>query len=153
MPPRNFSWLIPDRLAGMGLPRSVDELAALRAQGVRALVSLHEQPLPIAALERCGLTATHIPIADFTAPTMEQAADAVAAIDRALANGEPVAVHCHGGMGRTGTILACYLVAHGMGAADAIARLRALRPGSIETPEQEAAVVAFTAMRAADTAS
>lgn len=136
----------------MGLPRSVDELKALHEIGVRALVTLHEQPLPAAVLEQCGLVATHLPIVDFTAPTPAQAAAAVAAIEAARAAGTAVAVHCHGGMGRTGTILACYLVARGMGAEAAIARVRALRPGSIETPEQEAAVAAYAALCAAGAA-
>jgi atypical dual specificity phosphatase len=52
-----------------------------------------------------------------------------------------VAVHCGGGLGRTGTLLACYLVsAEGLPADAAIARVRAARPGSVETEDQEQAV-------------
>ena len=48
------------------------------------------------------------------------------------------------GHGRTGTMLACYLVkTRGMSGADAILETRRLRPGSIETAEQERAVVQF----------
>ena len=56
-----------------------------------------------------------------------------------------VGVHCGAGMGRTGTFLAAYLVSQGMTAHDAIAEVRRLRPGSIETPAQERAVAQYEA--------
>lgn len=53
-------------------------------------------------------------------------------------------MHCTLGFGRTGTMLACYLVKErGLCAGDAIAEIRRLRPGSIETYEQEKAVFQF----------
>jgi atypical dual specificity phosphatase len=51
-----------------------------------------------------------------------------------------VNVHCRAGKGRTGTVLAAYFVSKGMSAAEALQRVRELRPGSIETPEQEHAI-------------
>ena len=48
-----------------------------------------------------------------------------------------VAVHCAAGKGRTGTVLAAYLVTQGMTAGEAIRKVRELRPGSVETYEQE----------------
>lgn len=57
---------------------------------------------------------------------------------------QAVGVHCALGFGRTGTMLACYLVKErGLAAGDAIAEIRRLRPGSIETYEQEKAVFQF----------
>jgi atypical dual specificity phosphatase len=141
----NFGWLVPGELAGSARPLSDDALAALTAQGVRAVVSLTEEPLPDAALRAADLDAVHLPIADFTAPTQAQIAAAVAAIDRFVTSGRPVAVHCAAGLGRTGTILACTLVSRGCAAPAAIAAVRAVRPGSIETPAQEAAVVEWEA--------
>ncbi|NXG26690.1 DUS23 phosphatase, partial [Grallaria varia] len=48
------------------------------------------------------------------------------------------------GHGRTGTLLGCYLAKVGnLSGADAIREIRRLRPGSIETPEQEEAVLRF----------
>jgi atypical dual specificity phosphatase len=139
----NFGWLVPGELAGSARPMSDDALGALAAQGIRALVSLTEEPLPAAALRAADLEAVHLPVADFAAPTREQIAAAVAAIDRFVAAGRPVVVHCAAGLGRTGTILACALVSRGQGAPAAIAAVRAARPGSIETPEQEAAVAGW----------
>lgn len=136
----NFSWLLDHELAGMALPRTNDALALLPRLGVRAVVSLTEQSLPAASLTEHGIVAEHIPVADFTAPTLDQIARAVAAVERFRAEGRPTAVHCGAGLGRTGTILAGVLVAQGVPAAAAIARVRTARTGSIETPEQAAAV-------------
>jgi atypical dual specificity phosphatase len=135
----NFSWLIDHELAGMSLPRTDDALALLPQLGVRAVVSLTEHSLP-AALTELGIIAEHIPVPDFTAPTIDQIERAVASIERFRAGGLPTAVHCVAGLGRTGTILAAALVARGVPAAAAIAQVRTARPGSIETPEQAAAV-------------
>lgn len=137
---QNFGWLIEDQLAGVAYPGSDDALSLLHSLGVRALVTLHERPLPLDALAKYGLQAVQVAIPDFTAPTIEQVQEVVATINSFLARGLPVAVHCGAGCGRTGTLLACYLVWQGRTAGDAIATLRRRRPHSIETPEQEATV-------------
>ena len=86
---------------------------------------------------------------DFAAPSPEQMERGVEAILEALEAGEEAAVHCGGGLGRTGTVLACYLLAssEGLGAEEAIRRVRELRPGSIETPAQLAAVRSWAGRR------
>ncbi|MGD9893035.1 MAG: dual specificity protein phosphatase 23 [Dehalococcoidia bacterium] len=147
----NFSWVIPGRLAGSARPLHSDALAALSAQGVGAIVSLTEGPLPADLVEQAGLVCIHVPVPDFTAPTLDQIDAAVTMIDAYLNEGKPVAVHCAAGLGRTGTILACYLVRHGTAATDAIRTIRTQRPGSIETPDQVAAVAMYARHLAAST--
>jgi atypical dual specificity phosphatase len=119
-----------------------DAFAMLHDLGLRAIVSLTEQPLPDAALTRHGLAAVHLPVRDCTPPSVAQIEPAITAIDGWLTRGMPAAVHCAAGLGRTGTILACYLARQGENPETAIANVRARRPGSIETPEQEAAIAA-----------
>ena len=56
-----------------------------------------------------------------------------------------VCVHCMAGVGRTGTMLAVYLVkSRGLSAQQAIQEVRRQRPGSIETQSQEEAVFIYT---------
>ena len=107
------------------------------------LINLHVQPHAPERIARYGMTELHLPVADFTPPTTEQLERGVNAIQSAIDSGTRVAVHCGAGLGRTGTLLACYLVRGGLSPEDAIARVRAVRPGSVETAAQEAAVRAF----------
>jgi atypical dual specificity phosphatase len=138
-------WIEADRVLGCAYPRRESALAGLRQQGVSVLVNLHERAHGPERLAQHGLTEVHLPVRDFTAPTPEQLGRGVQAIEQALADGRRVAVHCGGGIGRTGTLLACYLVRQGASAADAIAQVRAVRPGSVETRTQVAAVEAYAA--------
>ena len=144
MPP-GFSWVDEPHLAALALPESADDLRWLRGRGIELLVSLTEEPPPRRWVNDAGLFALHLPVDDLTAPTPDQLRQAVAAVGRANAAGLGAAVHCAAGLGRTGTVLACYFVAKGDSAGAAVERVRHLRPGSVETPDQEAAVRAFAA--------
>ncbi|XP_037360369.1 dual specificity protein phosphatase 23 [Talpa occidentalis] len=141
--PPNFSWVIPGRLAGLALPRLPEHYQFLREHSVRHLVSLTERKPPNS--DSCpDLTLHHLRIPDFCPPSPEQIDRFVQIVDEASSRGEAVGVHCALGRGRTGTMLACYLVKdQGLAAGDAIAEIRRLRPGSIETHEQEKAVFQF----------
>lgn len=66
------------------------------------------------------------PIRDHTVPASEQMAEILDAIDSEIAEGQKVYVHCWGGIGRTGTVVGCYLVRHGMSGQQAVARVNEL---------------------------
>ena len=68
----HFRWAITQRLAGVSRPRNPDAVKILHELGIRAVVTLAEQPLPPGLLEQWDLHAEHIPIPDFTAPALEQ---------------------------------------------------------------------------------
>uniref|UniRef100_W5NKW5 Dual specificity protein phosphatase 23 n=1 Tax=Lepisosteus oculatus TaxID=7918 RepID=W5NKW5_LEPOC len=141
--PPNFSWVEPKKLAGMALPRMPAHYQFLLDNGIKHLVTLCERKPPYH--DSCpGLTLHHIKIDDFCPPSMDQIKRFLAIVEEANAKGEGVAVHCLLGHGRTGTMLACYLVKkRKITGVDAIAEIRSIRRGSIETYEQEKAVVQF----------
>jgi atypical dual specificity phosphatase len=143
----NFSYLIEGVLAGCAHPASFgqthESLCELHANGIRAIVSLDEEGLPLHLLAEYGFQYLHLPMPDFGVPTLEQACNFVRFVRRQRALGNPVVVHCRAGFGRTGTMLAVFLVSEGVSPEDAIRRVRQLRPGSIETSEQEAFIHQF----------
>jgi atypical dual specificity phosphatase len=137
----NFGWVLEGRLAGMARVRDRD-VAELEALGIRAVLCLTESP-PAPDLATRGFVVRHEPVPDFAPPGPDALARCVEFIARHLEAGSPVVVHCTAGYGRTGTVLAAYLVLHGLAPEEAIAEVRRLRPWSIETAEQESAVLRF----------
>lgn len=137
------TWIEEGRLLACAYPRRDTSLASVAALGVSLIVNMHERAHEPSRLSRYGLTEVHLPVKDFTPPPPEVLDAGVAAIVKALRDGRVVAVHCGGGRGRTGTLVACYLVSQGLTVDEAIRRVRALRPGSVETRSQEAAIGAY----------
>ena len=146
--PDGFSWIVPLKLAGCaqpGLLRPIDyDLDLLAQAGITMLLTLTETDLDQAALTRNRLRNIHFPIYDREAPSITQAYMVSKRIQRAMDQGERIAVHCKAGIGRTGTILACWMIHQGgVGAQGAIERLRSIRPSYVQSREQEEFLYAF----------
>lgn len=145
-PGRAYSDLLANALV-----RDLDaDIRAIRDFGATALVTLMEHgelewaAAPMAVLgERVaahGMRSLYLPIADGCAPDAhwEAAWDqhAEGLLD-SLRDQRTLVLHCRGGRGRAGLVAARLLMAFGENADAAIARVRAARPGAIETSAQE----------------
>ena len=128
-------WLAPERrLAGnAALDEFDDELQQLHNLGVCSVVSLLNIKSDQSVYESAGFHFFCSPIKDFGAPTIEQMHELCDFIDTAPG---AVAVHCEGGLGRTGTVLAGWLIRNGADPEEAIARVREAEPGAIESNAQ-----------------
>jgi len=69
------------------------------------------------------------PIQDFDIPTAAQMRGALDTLDAAIARGHTVYLHCYAGIGRTGTVVGCFLVRHGLAGEAALDEIAALRRG------------------------
>ncbi len=125
------------------MPTSEEELAWLRGEGNDIVISLTEYPVPRRWIDQHGLMNVHIPIPDMSVPNPEDIEKALGTIKKARESKMGVLVHCLAGKGRTGTMLALHLVSQGMNGSQAIERIRTLRPGSIETDEQQDLVLQY----------
>ena len=140
--PDNFSWLIPEKLAGSAIPTSLEEIKWALNEGVKSIVTIREEALefPLPA----EMKYLHVHSNDMGVPEFDDLVHAVDFIHTRITSNEPVMVHCLAGLGRTGTILACYLIKYKkMSADDAIQKVRNERPGSIQSFPQEEIIFQF----------
>lgn len=131
-----------------------DDLAALRRQGVTRLVCLSPDD-ELARVGVAGLLAQaraerlevlQVAVPDQGVPGLAEARKLCDWCRQGTAAGESVVITCLGGLGRSGTIAACYLVVHGLDASAAISEVRRRRdPRAVETRSQERFVVTFAA--------
>jgi protein-tyrosine phosphatase len=149
------------RLAIMARPRGGEwlgeELAALRAQGIAVLVSAltsteeHELDLAQEAMvcEALGLEFVRFPIEDRDTP---RSVDEVRILVRRLLDmlraGQPVAIHCRAGIGRSAVLAACLLVETDLEPGAALERIATARGAPVpDTDEQRAWVEAYAGQR------
>ena len=86
----------------------------------------------IGRLRGCKITHHRLPIRDMSAPNAATMRYILEAVDAALDRGDTIYVHCFGGIGRTGTVVGCYLVQQGMSGEQALAEIARRRA---DTPD------------------
>lgn len=143
-----FRWVIPGRLGGMHQPGLFGDLegdlAAVEALGVDVLVTLTEAPLKLGDVDPGGIDIVWFPIDDMQAPDVEACRRVLADLDVEVQRGRNLVFHCRGGLGRTGLMLACFLIAHqGMSPELAIEHVRKVNPNYIQSQTQVNFVMAF----------
>ena len=140
--PDNFSWIIEEKLAGSAIPTSKEEIDWIKQEGVKSIVTIREEPLEDEWIK--DVNYLHVHSNDMGIPEFSDLVNSVDFIHQRITNEEPVMVHCLAGLGRTGTILACYLIKYeDMTANDAIEKVRQERHGSIQSFSQEEIIFRF----------
>jgi ADP-ribosyl-[dinitrogen reductase] hydrolase len=125
-----------------------EDLRVIRAWGASTLVTLIEEAefrlLGVEDLstevQRYGMAWMHLPIRDVDVPDgrFERAWQVAGPeVHRRIDGSERILIHCRGGLGRTGLVAGLILVERGVDPRDAIDRVRAARPHTIETLAQE----------------
>jgi atypical dual specificity phosphatase len=113
------------RLAGLPGPAYMEwDFARLRKMGYSVVVSLECDRLNTFEIEDAGFEHKKICVPDFTPPTLDQIEEFVGFVDAKLSEGKKVLVHCFAGRGRTGTMLAAFLIHRGMSSDAAIREIR-----------------------------
>lgn len=137
--PSNFSWLIPESVAGSGFPGSHRALRWLKGKGIGMILSLTDESIDIPYAEKIGIRVYRLPMVNMEAAHPEALDHAV---DLMVESGDrKVLVHCLAGMGRTGMVLAAYMIREkGMSADEALREVKRLRPGSLKRRVQNEAM-------------
>jgi protein tyrosine/serine phosphatase len=131
-PHPNCYWVLPGRLLAGEYPKR-DKLKQCLDAGITFFIDLTEKKTSYIekhqakvrkqgkAIEYCSM-----PIKDNSTPTPAFMKKILDTIDGALEHGHRVYVHCRAGVGRTGTVIGCYLVRHGMTGLQALKHLAQL---------------------------
>jgi hypothetical protein len=139
-------WVVPGQFLAGGYPVSTlneaavnRSLSAFLAAGFDTFIDLtREDELPAylpvlqEAAARHGISISYqrINFQDRSLPSQKQMAALLDLLDASLASGRKVYLHCWGGIGRTGTVVGCWLVRHGLTGGQAFIRLNELYQSS-----------------------
>jgi protein-tyrosine phosphatase len=166
-PTPNSYWVIPQQLLAGEYPgssyavRTRQTLEQLIQAGITVFIDLTEKGeyieyepfLDLAAKPLKRLTAYYrFPIKDETTPSIDEMIEILDAIDTTISVGRKAYVHCLHGRGRTGTVVGCWLVRHGLKSNEVTAKIAHLRQSllfgatlsSPRTPAQQEMVLNWT---------
>ncbi len=127
---------VTDHLAVGHAPMSYDELDALKAQGVNAIMNLCAEFCDLHDIERAsGFEVYYLPVPDEETPELQELEKALSWLDECIYLGKKVLIHCRHGIGRTGTVLNAYLLRRGLGHKLAGKTLKKLRSKPSSYPQ------------------
>ena len=134
--PRNFSWLIDNKIGGISALRCNEDILALKTLGIKKIYYFLDER-EFDHIDNKDITIKYVYCVNTKAPKLD---DMISTLENESFD-EPILFGCLGGYGRTGTALACYLCYYGtdnnrMNSESAIQYLRTIRPKSIESDVQ-----------------
>ncbi|MBN2032004.1 MAG: dual specificity protein phosphatase family protein [Deltaproteobacteria bacterium] len=108
-----LSW-VTSQLAVGHAPMSYEELKAIRDQGIDAIINLCGEYCDLHHIQKdFGFEVYYLPVEDNQAPSLQEVEKALQWLDDAIYLGKKILVHCHLGIGRTGTFVTAYLLRRG----------------------------------------
>jgi len=129
-------WIDPSKLA-IGQVPDLETLKELEKRQFKVILNLCEEKKNLDFIANHFVDFLHIPIQDMAYPTKNDLLTFIRHINFYSRCSLPVFMHCYAGYGRSGTFAAIYWIINGFKAEAAINKVRACRPGAIETTDQE----------------
>lgn len=131
-----INWITDGEFAAGGIPVGIGDLNSLHKQGISVVISLTEHPLTRQdgvddhVFDSMNLEVLHMSIVDQQPPNVVQVVEFATVLNRMRAEGKAVYIHCHAGIGRTGTMLHAYYLSQGHSLDETKAMVKAAKPTS-----------------------
>ena len=129
-------WLEDKSVGGMRQPE-INDIPELYDRGLRAVASFLESSENIEEYKANNIETCWIPVEDDLAPTIEQVKSFAEFVDKMKSAEKALAVHCKGGNGRAGTMLAAYYILKGRDSKEVLSWMRSINPKAVRTKVQE----------------